>query len=321
MRIGLRPALCHRLLVSHAVRSTKLPSGTIRPVSSAIEMNCAGCTRPSSGCFHRTSASIPTILLLAMSTREPEDGMPEELAAEIRRLAWWAQYEDMRREQQRIVFKAPPEAEVVIVVRARLATMDSDLSDAKWWVPDAVIKFKNGGTKQKDPVSDSGFAVETVKTRAARRVLRLIIGRLEMTNPTRAAVERAESSLKQLDPMFENARIRQTMEAAEAMKRRASAAFAPTDPNDPYALGAATAPKALAAGAVVTDDGRPATHGTYEAPVRAATVPTLDPSRAAATLAQPDPFGHTSPAQTPAAAAAPATPPPLADDDFDSFVQ
>ena len=44
-----------------AVSSTQRPSGTIRPVSSAIGMNDSGATRPRVGCCQRTSASKPTI--------------------------------------------------------------------------------------------------------------------------------------------------------------------------------------------------------------------------------------------------------------------
>ena len=46
---------------SDAARITNSPSGRIRPVASAIGMNCAGETWPRVGEFQRRSASTPTI--------------------------------------------------------------------------------------------------------------------------------------------------------------------------------------------------------------------------------------------------------------------
>ena len=54
---------CQTTARRQASRSTQVPSGTIRPVSSASEMNSPGPSRPRSGCCQRTSASRPTIVL------------------------------------------------------------------------------------------------------------------------------------------------------------------------------------------------------------------------------------------------------------------
>jgi hypothetical protein len=56
------------LFWAQAVRITQAPIGTIRPVSSAMPMKRPGGTMPSSGCFQRISASMPTILPLFRST-------------------------------------------------------------------------------------------------------------------------------------------------------------------------------------------------------------------------------------------------------------
>ena len=49
----------HSRIWRHASDSTQLPSGTMRPVSSATGMNIAGSRRPRSGWFQRASASKP----------------------------------------------------------------------------------------------------------------------------------------------------------------------------------------------------------------------------------------------------------------------
>ena len=51
--------LFHSRIWRQASVSTQLPSGTIMPVSSAVGMKLAGCSRPRSGWFQRTSASKP----------------------------------------------------------------------------------------------------------------------------------------------------------------------------------------------------------------------------------------------------------------------
>jgi hypothetical protein len=56
----------HCAAVAQACRMTHSPMGTINPVSSARGMNEAGEIIPFSGCRHRTKASRPQILLLAM---------------------------------------------------------------------------------------------------------------------------------------------------------------------------------------------------------------------------------------------------------------
>jgi hypothetical protein len=49
----------HCLAWRQALASTHSPIGTIRPVSSAMGMNSAGDTGPSSACFQRSRASKP----------------------------------------------------------------------------------------------------------------------------------------------------------------------------------------------------------------------------------------------------------------------
>ncbi len=52
---------------AHAVRRTHDPSGTMRPVCSAMSKKALGARRPLVGCCHRTSASTPTRRLVHRS--------------------------------------------------------------------------------------------------------------------------------------------------------------------------------------------------------------------------------------------------------------
>ena len=58
--IGRLPTIGQAAASAHAVSSTQRPSGTMKPVSSASEMNRFGDTTPRTGCRQRTSASKPT---------------------------------------------------------------------------------------------------------------------------------------------------------------------------------------------------------------------------------------------------------------------
>ena len=53
------PRLYQSFICVHALRSTHSPMASMRPVSSAIGMNCPGDTRPYSGCCQRSNASTP----------------------------------------------------------------------------------------------------------------------------------------------------------------------------------------------------------------------------------------------------------------------
>ena len=59
---GSRPSRCQRAVCSQASRRTNSPSGTIRPVASAIGMNWPGHDAPRVGECQRSSASTPTIV-------------------------------------------------------------------------------------------------------------------------------------------------------------------------------------------------------------------------------------------------------------------
>ena len=52
---------CQARIWRQARSCTQRPIGSIRPLSSAIETNSAGSSRPRSGCCQRTSASSPLI--------------------------------------------------------------------------------------------------------------------------------------------------------------------------------------------------------------------------------------------------------------------
>ena len=56
-----------RAAASHALRKAQAPIGTIRPVSSAMEMKLSGGTMPREGWFQRISASAPTSTPVARS--------------------------------------------------------------------------------------------------------------------------------------------------------------------------------------------------------------------------------------------------------------
>jgi hypothetical protein len=67
-RVGGKPSSCQALFWRHASRNTHSDSGPIKPLSSASGMNADGSTNPTSGSRQRTSASMPTICPLRIST-------------------------------------------------------------------------------------------------------------------------------------------------------------------------------------------------------------------------------------------------------------
>ncbi len=67
MRCTARPSARQVLACRQAVRSTQVPIGSIRPVSSATGRNSALLTTPSSALLQRSTASIPETLAVRTS--------------------------------------------------------------------------------------------------------------------------------------------------------------------------------------------------------------------------------------------------------------
>jgi hypothetical protein len=263
----------------------------------------------------------PDPRLAAMAAWNPAEESDDVVRARMAEFRQRAAVEDMRREWERIEHKVPEAAEVAYVGRLRFTDMARELTGCKWWVPNATMRIqgRNGAfDKQKDPISDSGFGVETVETRALRRVARLAAGQLPSTHPARMEMEGAERGLRALtDGPLAEARNRAAMEAAEEARRRMTPLVAPPDP---YALDNAPAMRALGPAPAVEIP----RHGQHDAPVRVVTETDRtrpSPELVRRTLEAPDPMHLPPDPHAPTSAGPPTVPAnteaqsPLFDDD------